>query len=229
MYEDMPTYRLRKMIYTMIFDSSDKDYEINDEFNLIIIESLRNIIEYFTSKNLLSDSVKNNVYNYLSRAREFKDNNRTKRIELINDIIGIMNRQEKDNSIIFYRVELFKRRNNNKYLMDYSNEEIKKEIQNVHNSIHNDFLIIISHTSLADYDTFQNEYVPKFKNSNEYYESLNAILYENPTVFKDDLFYCRMLDIIDYNNELYKDNKNVLKTNKKLIHKIKREIKKLNN
>lgn len=227
MYEDITTYRLRKMIYSIIFNFFENDYEDAEEFDLLVVESLRNIVEHLTSENYLSESVKNNIYNYLIRAREFKDDKRTKRIELINDTIGFMNGQQKDDSLVFYRLELFKRRRDYKYIIGYSNEEVIKEIPDVHDSICNDLYVIVSHTNLTDYDTFEKEYLPHFKNSNAYYESLNAILYENPRVFKDDLFYGRMMEIINYNKELYKDDKEILKMNKKLVHKINRKVKKV--
>jgi hypothetical protein len=224
MYEDLITYRMRKVIYSIIFNFYENDYEDKEDFDLITVESLRNVVEYLASENYLSESVKNNINNYLMRARYFEDENRTKRIELINDTIGFMNRQQCDNSLIFYRLQLFDRRREFKYLFKLTNEEIKKEIENVHDSICNDLYVIIGQSNLTSDEEFEKEYLPFFKNTNIYYESLNIFLKENPTIFKDEIFYNRMMKVINLNNEICND-KEVFKMNKKLLKKIDKKIK----
>ena len=72
MYEDLVTYRMRKVIYTIIFNFYENDYEDKEDFDLLTVESLRNVIEYLTSQNYLSESVKENIHNYLTRARFLK-------------------------------------------------------------------------------------------------------------------------------------------------------------
>ena len=223
---DIPTYRITKMIYTIIFNFVENDYEDKEDFDLIVVESLRNIVKYLTDEKYLSERVKNNIHNYLTRARYFEDENRSKRIELINEIIGFMNSQTEDESYIFYKLELFKRRKDFRYIIGYPIEDIIKEIDNVHDSICEDFYVLISHTDITDDETFETEYLPYFKDSNGYYESLNAILYENPSVFKDKMFYDRAMKVININKDLYKDDKQILKMNKKLVRKINKEVKK---
>lgn len=220
MYEDLETYRMRKIIDSIIFNFYENDYDSKDDFDLIVVESLRNIIEYLSSECYLSDSVKGNVQNYLMRARYFDDENKSKRIELINETIGFMNSQQEDKSLIFYRLQLFDRRKDFKYVFKSTNEEIRKEIENVHDSICNDLYVLIGQSNLTSDKEFEEEYLPYFKDTNIYYESLNIFLKENPTVFKDEIFYNRMLKVINLNNELHKDNKEVLKMNKKLIKNI---------
>lgn len=220
MYEDLETYRMRKIIYSIIFNFYENDYDSKDDFDLIVVESLRNIVEYLSSECYLSDSVKGNIQNYLMRARYFEDENKFKRIELINDAIGFMNSQQEDKSLVFYRLQLFDRRKDFKYVFKATNEEIKKEIENVHDSICNDLYVLIGQSLLTSDKEFEEEYLPYFKNTNIYYESLNIFLKENPTVFKDEIFYNRMMKVININNELHKDNKDVLKMNKKLLKKI---------
>ena len=227
MHEDLIVYRMRKLIYSVIFNFFENEYEDAEDFQLIVVESLRNVVEYLTSQNYLSESVKNNIHNYLTRARYFEDEDRSKRIELVNDTIGFMNSQNQDDSIIFYRLELFKRKKDYKYIIGYSNEKVQSEIKHVHDSICNDLYVVVSHTDITDDETFETEYLPYFKDSNIYYESLNAILYENPSSFKDKLFYNRMMKIINLNKELYKDDKQILNMNKKMLNKINRKIKKI--
>ena len=224
MYEDLITYRMRKVIYSVIFNFYENDYEDKEDFNLITVESLRNVVEYLTSENYLSESVKENIHNYLTRARFFEDENRAKRMELVNDTIGFLNTQKEDNSLIFYRLQLFDRRKEFRYLFKATNEEIKKEIENVHDSICNDLYVLIGQSELTSDEDFEKEYLPYFKNTNIYYESLNMFLKENPRVFKDEIFYSRMMKVINLNNELCND-KEIIKMNKKLLKKIDRKIK----
>lgn len=220
MYEDLVTYRMRKVIETIIFNFYENDYEDKEDFDLLTVESLRNVVEYLASQNYLSESVKDNINNYLMRARYFEDENRSKRIELINETIGFMNSQKGDDSLIFYRLQLFDRRKELKYLFNSTNEEIKEEIENVHDSICHDLYVLIGQSFLTSDKEFEEEYLSLFAESNYYYESLNMFLKENPTVFKDELFYSRMMQVINLNNELYNSDKKILKMNKKLLKKI---------
>ena len=225
MYEDLVTYRMRKVIYSVIFNFYENDYEDKEDFDLLTVESLRNVVEYLTSENYLSESVKNNIYNYLTRARFFEDENRSKRIELVNATIGFLNAQASDDSLIFYRLQLYDRRREFKYLFKATNEEIKKEIEDIHDSICHDLYVLVGQSNLTSDKEFEDEYLPLFTNSNYYYESLNMFLKENPTVFKDKLFYNRMMQVINKNNELEHNNEQILKMNKKLLKKIKRKAK----
>ena len=212
MNEDIGLYRTRKLINNIIFNFYENDYEEDPEcFDLLIVESLKNIVEYYANNNFLSEAVKNNIYNYLTQAREYEDDNKKQRLELINDIIGIVNSQKKDESIIFYKIELYKRRKRIGDLLELDDKKIEKEIENVHDSICHDLWVITSHTDDAtSEEVFQSEYLPYFKDSNFYYESLNAMLDENPIVFQNQTFYNRMMQVINLNNSLYNDNKKVL-------------------
>jgi hypothetical protein len=131
-----------------------------------------------------------------------------------------MNSQQVDYSIVFYRVQLYVRRKEIRYLFKATNEEIKKEIENIHDSICNDLYVLIGQSNLTSEEEFENEYLPYFQNTNIYYESINMILKENPTVFKDELFYKRMMKVINLNNELYSDDKKISKMNKQFIKRI---------
>lgn len=227
MYEDINVYNMRKLVYSVIFNFYENDYtEDPSMFDLVFVESLRNIVEYLTSENYLSDSVKDNISNYLMQAREFYDKDRTVRIKYINDIITFINTQKKDESLLFYKLELHKRRKDIGYLLKYPDSKIISEIEDVHDSIVHDLYVVSSHSIATSDEEFENEYLPYFKDTNIYYESLNSILYENPLVFKDELFYSRMMKVLNLNNELYQSNKDILNMNKKLIKKINRKVKK---
>ena len=73
----------------------------------------------------------------------------------------------------------------------------------------------------------QYEYLPYFISSNVYYESLNAILSENPVVFKDKIFYDRMMKILNLNSKLYNNDKKIVKINKKLVKNINYKMKRI--
>ena len=106
MNEDICLYRARKLIYNIIFNFYENDYEEDIErFDLYIVEFLRNVVNYLASNNFLSESVKDNIRNYLMQARDYQDEKRKERIEFINNIIGIINSQIKDDktsSMLFY-------------------------------------------------------------------------------------------------------------------------------
>lgn len=224
MSESINEYKTRKLIYQIMFDFYD-DYEENTSiFDLIIIESLKNIVEFHSRNNDLSKDVINNINKFLMQAREYKDEKRKERIELVNDIIRIMNNQEKDRSLIFYRIQLYDRTNNFKYLFKAKDAEIIDEISNVHDSICNDFFVLVSHTDDVDDITFVNEFLPDLKECELYYQSLNMMLKENPIVFRDQTFYNRMICVLQSNSLL---NKDTVDNNEKLVKKINRKIKKL--
>lgn len=223
--ESIEQYKIRKLIDQIIFDFYEENYEEQpDIFNLNILKSLEIIVKYYTSQNDLSKSVIDNVYKFLVVAREYDDENKNERIEIINNIIRIMNGQKRDESLTFYRIQLYNRTKEFRYLFKASNAEIINEIDNIHSSICNDLVVLISHSNdVSDMD-FINEYLPELKDSALYYESLNVILKENPAVFKDPLFYNRMICILECNNLIYED---IVEYNEKLVKRIDKKIKKL--
>ena len=227
MSNDDLLYQTGKLIYTIIFNFYENDYsDDTNMFDLIIVESLKNIIEYLTSQNFLSDEVKNNISNYLMQAREIEDNDRKRRVELINEIVGLMNSQKKDESLLFYRLELHKRRKDLGYIITTRSDlEVKNEIENVHDSILNDHYVLASHSYQVSDKEFEEEYLEWFTNTNIYYESINSILYEYPQIFKNEIFYNRMMKVLNINNQLHNNNKAILKINKKLLKTIDRKIK----
>ena len=105
---------------------------------------------------------------------------------------------------------------------------INDEIKNIHDSICHDLCVLVSHTDIINDEEFVNVYLPYFENSNLYYESLNAMLEENPIVFKDKVFYDRVNQVLSLNNEIYKgteEEKRIKKLNKKTIRQINKKIK----
>lgn len=223
--EPINKYKTRKLVYQIMFDFYNKDYEEDIMmFDLNILKSLEVIVEYHTSQNDLSKSVMDNISSFLMAAREYQDEHRNERIEVINNIIRLMNSQEKDQSLIFYRMQLHTRTKEFKYLFKASDAEIKKEIDNVHDSICHDLFVLVSHSTDVSDEEFVKEYLPELKDSELYYESLNVILKENPLVFKDQLFYNRMICVLEYNNLMYND---LVEYNEKLVNRIDKKIRKI--
>ena len=219
--EPINIYKTRKLVYNIIFDLYEKDYsEDTSMFDLNIIKSLEVIVEYHTSQNDLSKSVMDNISNFLMAAREYQDENRNERIEIINRIVRLMNSQEKE----FYRMQLHTRTKEFKWLFKASDAEIIKEIDNVHDSICHDLFVLVSHSTDVSDEEFVKEYLPELKDSDLYYESINTILKENPLVFKDQLFYNRMICVLEYNNLMYQD---LVGYNEKLVKRIDKKIKRI--
>ena len=226
--ESINDYMLRKVIYEIIFNNEKINYaEDSSIFDLSVIESLRNIVKYHTSNGHLIDSVKDNISEFLSQARYHFDKEREERIKLINEILILMNNQINDEHLMFYRFQLYYRTKQSRYLLKASQEEIKKEIQHVHDSICHDLYVITSHSDEFTDEEFIKESLPYLQDSNLYYESLNMMLRENPIVFKDLTFYNRMMCTLNMNNEIYKDEIEMIRYNKKLVKSINKKIKKI--
>ena len=82
-----------------------------------------------------------------------------------------------------------------------------------------------SHTNDIEDNVFISEFLPTFINTDAYYDSLNAILEENPSIFRDETFYNRMMQVLYLNEEIYNNDKKITKYNNKLIRKINRKRK----
>lgn len=223
--EPIEQYRLRKLIYQLMFNFEDTNYDEEAYlYDLVAVGSLRNIVEYHAKHNDLSKDVIYNINKFLSQAREYNDEHRLERIEIINDIIRIMNGQEKDNSLVYYRIQLYERTKDYRYLLKSTNEEIIKEIPMIHESICNDLLVLVSHMEDINDMEFANEFLPDLVNNELYYESLNMILLENPIVFKDKTFYNRMMCVLNFNNLTHQE---LEEKNEKLVKKINKKIKRI--
>ena len=227
MSENLNSYKTIKLIHNIIFNFVENDYtEDPSIFNLLIIESFKNIVEEHLLLGNLSNDVKNNIFNFLNQAREYKDEKSEKRNQLINELIVSMNSNYEDKSNVFYRMELYKRTRDFKYVTKYTNEQINENIEYVHDSICNDFYILVSHLEETTDEEFEEIYLPCFIDCETYYDSLNAILFENPKVFKNKLFYSRMMKILNENVKLHNEDKVMKNYNNKILRKINRKVRK---
>lgn len=225
MNEDMSIYVTRKLIYSIMFDFYDNDYKDNPcMFDLVILESLKNLVEAHVQNGDLSKSVIANINNYLQQARYYDDDKRIERINIINEIIILMNNQKHDDLLMFYRMQLMFRRKDFYYAIKCPNQSIKAEMNDVHESICYDLVVLDSHSESVSDEEFTSTYLPDLVNNQYYYESLNMILRENPKVFRNKVFYDRMMCILNLNKEL-NNNEKLVKVNKKLIKQVNRKRK----
>lgn len=179
--EEYETYKLITAI--MYYYNNEVYYK--DSFDIAFLEMMKKLVSLSVERGYLSNNAKENINRFLVDVRNYEDENRNKRINIINDILRIMNHQKDDKTIEFYRMQLSTRRNDKKYLTKYSDYVIKKEISEINLSIVYDYLVVYSHSNEITDEEFINDFLPGFVTSTLYYESINAILEENPSMFKD--------------------------------------------
>lgn len=186
----------------------------------------------YLENNYLSPFMKNNVLNYLNLAR-FNDDeeinnldclSKKDKIELINSIIRLINSQDNNNYIDFYRQELYKRTLNRKCLtIPYDNLVLYNE-HKLLESIKYDQFVLITHSEQTTNEEFEKEIIPILISDLKYFETINCILYEYPQQFNNPLFFSRYKNVIA--NFLNIQNsilgyKSVHSYNKRVINKIK--------
>jgi len=124
-------YIYTKVLISILFGVSEEKeewiYRINN------LKGIKKIVEYYCSSGFFSKQVKNNIFDYLKEARDIKDSDY--RYKLLNDIISIINSSSNDNSNSFYRVELYRRRDDKRYLNKYPDYVIEREADKVNSSI----------------------------------------------------------------------------------------------
>lgn len=216
MNEIFRNYELEKLIYCIIFGEYKNRYnECDYLFEESVINMLKSIVGFHVRTFSLSKESRENVYDYLSHFREInKDINI---LNIINEIKIILNSQQRDMSDIYYYYEDCKREG---CKLKFSEVDAK----NVEESMIFDFFVLTSHDEECTDDElfFKNLYV--FADNVLYYKSINAILAENPVVFKNQTFYNRVMCVFEATYKL-RNNRYVKKLNKKLIKEIQDKIK----
>lgn len=221
--DEQDIYYRHKFLISIMFDDNYSYYKKNTwVYDIDVLEDFRDVVKYYCESNCLSDKVKDNIYKILVDGRSIKDENYNERITLINEIIGILNTQKEDNSLQYYlgQILLRKRRTINE-LKKYNLEDLYAEIPDIHESIFSDFMVLLSHSKQISDEHFVERYLPEFSKDKLYYESLNIILEECPSIFQNELFVNRMNAIFKLNGELYRDGNKLNKQIIKRINKIK--------
>lgn len=211
-------YYLQKYVLAVIFDTKYNFYKISQYiYDIEILKFLKDIVKTYVDFGCFNNRVKNNIYKILVDGRKVMDENYKQRIEIINEIISILNSQKEDNSTIYYKDELYDRIKNKKELKCLTVEDIEKISLNIEKSIFNDFLVLDSHSESISNEEFTNKYLPYFINNGFYYESLNIILDECPSLFKKEIFIKRVNQVLSNNKKIDKNYKDINKEVKKLI------------
>lgn len=219
-YEEI--YYLQKFLVFLMFDNSQKmSKEMDWIYDINVLQVFKNLIEEFGKWGCLRPQVQNNIYNILAYGRNIIDENYKQRIQKINDIIIVLNSLPEQDYMKFYCGQLSYRIEDPKVLKKITVAEVKNSIHLIEDSICTDFLVLLSHSKDVSNEEFVNDYLPEFINNGFYYESLNMIMKECPSYFKDELFVDRMNSVIEMNRQLhpYFNGKS---------RKIKKKIKKYN-
>ena len=212
-------YLLQKHIFLVLFSELENDLDGCEWLtDLNSLESMRVMLRYLTENNYLSEKIKNRVYTYISKSREIKTDDYEKRVDVLNQIVALLNGQIHDESYIFYISEFVKRRNTkmSKNLV-FTIDNYTSEMED---SISFDYIVLKGHSKEVSQEEFENDYLNYYvENSLFYYESLNAIVKEMPSIL-DDTFKERIKIVLD---RIYRENKyiGVKVSNKKIMKRLK--------
>lgn len=220
MNEEIEGYIGYKAAQFIIF-STDL-FEKNNEFYAIeTLELIKKVIETLAKYGYIISTVKDEIFKFLSNARDMNDIYREKRIEIINDIITILNNQVENKYLDFYRTELIKRKGSIKYAF-LSTEDISKFINFVNYSIVFDSVVLNSFDEEVSDEEFIQEHLPELSGNPYYIDSINAIIDECPELFTNLTFYNRnMLILNSLDEDIYVNNKKLVKKIVKKVRKIK--------
>ncbi len=216
-------YVFYKLINSVIFNVKQELYSRKNNkflYGLNSLKCLKNIMHYYADNNLLTDLIVKNVYDYLSEAREFKDEHYDERVNIINDIIVLLNSCDIKDDNKIYHEEYVKRGSIDSVIYKYSSYDE----ESIADSIAFDCLVLISHSKQTSNEKFKKSYLPFLIGKIEYYQSLSAIYKEHPQIFMDELFQDRMIyvlrknDVISYSD--YRFNKGIVKKIDKKIRNI---------
>ncbi|MBQ9071803.1 MAG: hypothetical protein IJY25_01420 [Bacilli bacterium] len=208
----------------IIFDTDSKNYLRTPHitFNIEVLKNLKTIVETYAKNGYFRQRIKNNIYTLLMHARDYKEGDYKARVDLINEITTLLNRQSKDNFIDFYRQQLYTRTKDINFLFN-KDEIIALNIEAVEQLIYDDFIIISTHQEEISEKVFEEEYLVQFKNQEEYYENIAILLEECPYLFKDETFYNRVMKVLNENSK----KEHFEKLNNKYLKKINRQVKKI--
>lgn len=220
MNEEVKKYKDDKHIIAVMLNP----FLIQNDSRFFCIDALKtfkDMIDEFTQHGAIVSGVKEGLFKFLSNAREVNDSDREKRIEIINDIITLLNRQIENPYLDFYRLELVKRKRNLKYITQ-SNDDIYKLVSEVNGSIGYDSYILRVFSNEISDENFIQEDLPELSRNPFYIDSINAILNDCPMLFTDLTFYNRNMCVLNsLDEDIYVDNKKMIKKIVKQLKKIK--------
>lgn len=214
-------YFLYKMWLNLLMDD-EIDIDLHKwSYSIDALEFLNNQIDLMIEDGSFDDIIKNNIQEFLNKIRYIKDEYTSERINVINKIIIKLNKINAKFSIDWLRNEVCKRTGSTRYLKADIPEQIAEDVIN---SMAIDGYVLLSHGKHTDDKKFKEQYLEPFSYNNCYYYSLNAILAEFPYVFENKVFYNRIMEIINFENENSND-KRVAKENKQYVKDLNMQIK----
>lgn len=225
----LESYITLKCIESIIFDINDKNIYDNDIYNIKFLKLVKETIDIYARMGYINAECKEKIFRFLMPAREIKDKYRNERFEIVNDIIRILNCISKDESINFYRVEIFKRTGEKDFLNANKlyDEEIELEIDRLGQAMSFEFFMIKSILDNNGDYKFIFEAVPELENNQFFYDAINLFLSEYPELFKNKQFYERIHYVLN-KTESNLNDKNISKINKKIKKTIDKSNKKIN-
>lgn len=212
-YEDYYNEYINMKSIQYLWCSND-NYYIDDKLfdEVYKLEWFKDMI--LENRDLIDDVMCKNIKNVVEKYRYIDDEDRIKRLHIINEIIVSLNSSyDKDKNYEFYRQEIAKRYDNKKYLK-LSNYNVDRNKEMIISSIACDYILLSLICEYNDQD-FKNV-ISKIDFNNFHILSLNAILYEFPLIITDPNFIPRV-NILLKQKYLKKDNKKLVKKINKII------------
>lgn len=203
-------YYCFKLIQSIIYNIDKDDKSDLDCYfqNVSFLEDFKATILAAYKNNSIDEDVKFSLFNKMMYIRDINDENRDKRINIINEIIYTLNSFSQNRTSNFYFTEYWKR-NYGRYNLKKIIVEIEQLKNLILESICYDIQVLYTHSNKVSDNEFL-DLVPLFKEDDIYFLSISAMFYEMPELFKDELFYKRF-KLICSNYQMDKDDKKLVK------------------
>ena len=207
---------LLSIIFIIDILEETEEFDPSDFYEIDLLKNIRIVLDVFSKEESINNIVKENMFKFLNAGRYIEDENKEERNEIINDIITILNNSKEDKNLIFYREELVKRTGDIRYLFKYSNDVIRNNIDRINKSIGFDLTVLEALSEETKEEEFINLYLPDLVDNAFYLSSINAIMKECPSLFKNSTFYNRNICVLNnLNSAIVENNKKFIKTIKK--------------
>ena len=205
-FDDDAYYLMKFQMLMLVMNNHEK--LVKDDYSLIsfpFIASFIPFIDAFLKKNLLSHEMRENFLRYLNVARfsngnkklnSFEQVEENLKITVINKLIAMVNSQDYDDSMRYYRYQMCVRTDDKIYLNRFkvTDADILDEKDDLFESMAYDCFVLYTHSVNMSLNDFQKIITDISKNQ-LYYETITCILNEYPYQFLNKVFYdrCQMV------------------------------------